>query len=59
MVLNTGTLADDVRNFKTDQIVPIKVQGDWSVMRNVHHMRFFVKNAADIAKKFHSFIDEQ
>ena len=45
-------LADDVHKVKTDQIVPVKVLGDWNMMRNTCHMRSCVKNAAHIEKKF-------
>ena len=49
-------LADGVHKVEKDQIIPVKVLGDWNVMRNIRHMRFFVKNAADTAKKFCSFL---
>ena len=49
-------LADGVHKVEKDQIIPVKVLGDWNVMRNTRHMRFFVKNAADTAKKFCSFL---
>ena len=50
-------LADNVHKVETNQIIPVKVLGDWNVMRNAYHMRFCVRNAADIAKKFYSFLD--
>ena len=49
------SLADDVQKVETDQIVPVKVLGDWSVTRNVHYMRFCVKNAADIGNEISQF----
>ena len=52
-------LADGVHKVEADPIVPVKVLRDWKVTRNTCHMRFYVKNAADIAKKFYSFFDGQ
>ena len=49
----------DVHKVETDPIVPVKVLGEWKVTINTCHMRFYVKKAADIAKKFHSFLDGQ
>ena len=50
-------LADGVHKVETDPIVPFKVLGEWKVTINTCHMRFYVKKAADIAKKLHSFLD--
>ena len=52
-------VADDVYKVKTDQIVSVKVLRDLNVTRNACHMRFWVKNVADIIKKFHSFLEGQ
>ena len=52
-------LADDAHKVETDQIVPVKMVGGWNVTRNTRHMRFCVKNTADIAQKFHSLLDGQ
>ena len=49
-------LAENVHNIETHQIIPVKVLRDWNVARNVCHMRFWVKNAAGIAKKFHTWL---
>ena len=50
-------LADGVHKVETDPIIPVKVLGEWKVTINTCHMRFYVKKAADIAKKLHSFLD--
>ena len=50
-------LVDVLYYVETDQIIPVKVLGDLNVTTNTRHMRFCVKNVANIAKKFHSFLD--
>ena len=48
----------DTKTIFNDQIVPIKIIGDWKITHNARHMSFEVKNTVEIQYEFDAFVKE-
>lgn len=48
--------ADDTNTVDHDQIIPIKIIGDWNITQNTRQMVFSIKNYAEIQRKFDDIV---